>query len=157
MTASDSDDDDRPWERPGAVRRDCEPHRGPLLLGLAWATVGASAVAFGLVVMAVMPPSYSGLVWLVLLAAAGGIVTLRPPLAFVARVLARRDIEKMRTGLMDPAGEHAAQLARSVALLGLALGLLVAAAAVATFALESGFWAVAVGGALLFEFAAVRT
>ena len=28
-------DDDRPWERPGAVRRDCEPHRGEMLL-LLW-------------------------------------------------------------------------------------------------------------------------
>jgi hypothetical protein len=30
------DDDDRPWERPGAVRRDYEPHRGSLLESLAW-------------------------------------------------------------------------------------------------------------------------
>ena len=31
MTAATANDD-RPWERPGAVRRDCEPHRGRLLL-----------------------------------------------------------------------------------------------------------------------------
>jgi hypothetical protein len=39
MTADDHDDDERPWEEPGAVRRDCEPHRSGLLVGLGAACV----------------------------------------------------------------------------------------------------------------------
>jgi hypothetical protein len=35
--------DDRPWDRPGAVRRDCEPHRGPALRLLGGAGVGLVA------------------------------------------------------------------------------------------------------------------
>ena len=31
----DARDDDRPWEWPGAVRRDCEPRRGDFLMTLA--------------------------------------------------------------------------------------------------------------------------
>ena len=33
MTEDAPELDDRPWERPGAVRRDREPHRGELLKG----------------------------------------------------------------------------------------------------------------------------
>jgi len=41
--------DDRPWERPGAVRRDCQPHRAPLLLALADASLllGALSLCLG--------------------------------------------------------------------------------------------------------------
>ncbi len=147
-------DADRPWERPGVVRRDCEPHRGPLLQGLAWASLGGSAVALGLVVGAF---SNSHLVRLVLLAAAGAVVTVTPVLALVARILSGRDIARMRAGLMDPGGEAPAQLARFVSLLGMALGLMAGVAAMGTFGLDFSFWAVAVGSALLFAYVAART
>jgi len=91
MAAGDPDDD-RPWERLGAVRRDREPHRGGLLQSLALAGLFGSAVAFGLVFVAL---SWSGVVQLVLLAAAGVLVSVKPPLAIVTRIMAGRDIEKM--------------------------------------------------------------
>jgi hypothetical protein len=58
---------------------------------------------------------------------------------------------------MDPAGERPAEVARIVSLFGLALGLLVAVAVVGMFGLGFGFFAVAIGSALLFLFAAART
>jgi hypothetical protein len=42
-----------PWEQPGAVRRDCEPHRGQLVLKLADAglLLGALALCVGFVAL----------------------------------------------------------------------------------------------------------
>ena len=46
--------DDRPWERPGAVRRDCQPHRAPLLLALADASLllGTLSLCLGFAALA---------------------------------------------------------------------------------------------------------
>jgi hypothetical protein len=72
-----------PWQLPGAVRRDCEPHRGELLrrldlvaVLLAWA--GALLIVPSLLALALV--------------------------AFI-RFLARHDLALMRRGLLDPAGE----------------------------------------------------
>ncbi len=72
-----------PWELPGAVRRDCKPHRGELLrrldllaVLLAWA--GALLIVPSLLALA---------------------------LVAVICVMARHDPALMRLGLMDPAGE----------------------------------------------------
>jgi hypothetical protein len=72
-----------PWELSGAVRRDCEPHRGELLgrlsLVTSWlAAAGALLVIPGLLALA---------------------------LAVAVRVMARHDLALMRLGGMDPAGE----------------------------------------------------
>ena len=78
------DNDERPWERPGAVRRDCEPHRGTLLMFLGVMGVlvsGLGIVVFGLAVIGMLL----------------GMMTYR---------LARRDLAKVRAGLMDPAGRR---------------------------------------------------
>jgi hypothetical protein len=92
---------ERPWERPGAVRRDWEPHRGRLILA-----VGGIAEFCGM-------------------AACLGAVTA--PLAIAAGVttwlLARRDLALMRQGLMDPAGRRSTELGRAIGLSGAALGL----------------------------------
>src|SRR5262249_10530030 len=50
MSASPDDADPRPWERPGAVRRDCEPDRGQTLLLL-----GCSALVLGVVGLCILP------------------------------------------------------------------------------------------------------
>ncbi len=76
-----------PWELPGAVRRDCEPHRGDLLLRLSMLTLCLAA--------AVIPAL---LAW---------------PLGVAVWVMARHDLALMRLGGMDPAGQadtRAAQL-----------------------------------------------
>jgi hypothetical protein len=81
---------ERPWEhshrRP--VRRDCEPHRGQIVLVL------------GIISLVVTPGSVCcyGIPSLIGLA-----------LAIPAWVLGRRDLEKMRQGLMDPEGQGITQ------------------------------------------------
>jgi hypothetical protein len=93
------DDDDRPWEQPGAVRRDCEPHRGDVLL------------SFGRVSLVV------GLLGFVL-----GLTTLVAlPLGVVIDVLAWRDLRRIRAGEMDPRGEGTVRRAQRVAEWAIAL------------------------------------
>ncbi len=81
----DEPEDARPWEAPGAVRRDCEPHRGTFLLALA---IVSSAVAV-----------------LSLITVAPALLSL--PLGAWVRAGARRDLGQMRAGFMDPAGVRA--------------------------------------------------
>jgi hypothetical protein len=74
--------DETPWETPDAVRHDREAHRGRLLslLGTVGFCCGVMAVCF--------PPA--------------GVVGLL--LGLWVRGAARRDLEQMRTGTMDPDG-----------------------------------------------------
>src|SRR6516165_2275482 len=108
------DNDDRPWERPGAVRRDCEPHRAGLLQALG--NVGLVFSAAGLVAalcLCALP-----LVAVVILLPCS---LLGVPCGLTARALARRDLLMMRAGLMDRAGIGRTERALSAARLGLAL------------------------------------
>jgi hypothetical protein len=81
----EAEEDERPWERPGAVRRDCEPDRGTTLLWLGRLSL-----------------------WLLVLGVLLGAAVLVPvfPLAIAVLVMASRDRAKMRAGTMDPAGER---------------------------------------------------
>lgn len=94
-------DDPRPWEQPGVVRRDCVPHRGPLLWWLATASVacGITAPVFGVTGLA---------------GAALGLTCL---------LLGRRDLTAMRGGCLDPAGHGQIKRAMSRAEAGIALSL----------------------------------
>src|SRR5207247_1952487 len=80
--------DDRPWDRPGSVRRDCEPHRGPFLN-----LVGTVSLLCGICSLCTLLPGLIGL-----------------PLGLATWVMARNDFRKMEAGLMamDPAkkAEH---------------------------------------------------
>jgi hypothetical protein len=76
---------DRPWEAPGAVRRDGEPHRGPFLRVL---SQFARYIAFFSV------PACSVIVLALAALALGATVYL----------LARRDLLLMEQHLMDPEG-----------------------------------------------------
>src|SRR5579872_5154203 len=84
----------RPWELPGAVRRDCEPHRGELFRRLSLVTS--------------------------LLAGAGVLFFVPALLALAVAVavwgMARHDLALMRLGLMDPAGEDDTRYARGEAM-----------------------------------------
>ena len=86
-------EDDRPWEAPGAVRRDCVPHRAGILLPL-----GVAACVLGLL---------------------SGFFLLTAPIAIslgaIVRSLSRRDLASIRAGLMDPA---AAPNLRTASVLG---------------------------------------
>jgi hypothetical protein len=91
----------RPWERPGAVRRDCETHRGTWLLALADADLLVGALSLAL----------------------GFLAPLGLDLGVTAWALASHDLGRMRAGLMDPAGWEAAARARTRAGAGVALSL----------------------------------
>ena len=71
-----------PWDQPGAVRRDCQPHRPELLLRL-------GSVAFLLALLS--PLAVPGV-----LAAALGVAV---------HELGKRDLARMRQGRLDPAGD----------------------------------------------------
>jgi hypothetical protein len=120
-----------------------------LLQLLAWASLGGASVQFALslltVILGVQP--FVGFLLGVLSVA---ILTLAVLLGLVTRIIARRDVRKMRAGVMDPAGEGPARIARFVSLLGLAVGLLAAVMLLGEFGSGFGFFAVSVGVALLF-------
>ncbi len=103
---SDAGEDEAPWERPGGVRRDRERHRGRMLALL-------GTLSFGLGIIALL----------------SGVLAI-PGLAFglYVRTSARRDLTKMKTGEMDPAGEPPTRAAALDAAVGIAfsgIGLLV--------------------------------
>jgi hypothetical protein len=77
-----ADEAHRPWERRGAVRRDCVPHRGNVLRLL-----GGVALACG------------GLAWCLAVPALIGL-----PLGIAVWVIGQRDFDRMRAGTMDPQG-----------------------------------------------------
>jgi hypothetical protein len=86
----------RPWEEPGATRRDVAPHRGEFLRLLATISLGFSVAGVLLAVPAVV-----------------GV-----PLAFVVSRMASRDLDRMGGGRLDPRGRadtHAAQVRACVA------------------------------------------
>jgi hypothetical protein len=92
-------DDDRPWGRPGAVRRDVEPHRGNVLRLL-----GVVALVCGFLSPVLVVPGVVGL-----------------PLAVAVLVVSSRDLARMRRGLLDPAGRAETERAGGLALEGLFL------------------------------------
>ena len=92
-------EDECPWDHPEGIRRDAEPHRGPLLSGLARASL-----VCGIASLFLFLPSGLGL--------AVGI----PALA-----MCRRDLRRMLAGEMDPQGYGPTRSAHELALAGVAL------------------------------------
>jgi hypothetical protein len=84
------DADPRPWDQPGAVRRDVAPHRGNVLVLLAEVALAVGASSFCLV--------WTGPVAVVL--------------GWVVHGLARRDLGKRWAGAVDPRGRAQALRAR---------------------------------------------
>jgi hypothetical protein len=82
-----ADLDDRPWEKPGAIRRDWAPHRGRFLSRLAAfsSNLGVFALPFTFIVVLCIPTA---------LAAIG--------LGGVAWALARRDLRAMGANRSTP-------------------------------------------------------
>jgi hypothetical protein len=81
-TTGPDPDEPRPWEQPGAVRKDVAPHRGQLLRALA--NVSLTCGVAGLVL--------------------GVPAVLALPLGITTCVLANRDLERMGSGRLDPRG-----------------------------------------------------
>jgi hypothetical protein len=97
----DEEADDRPWERPGAFRLDCEPHRGGLLCWL-----GLGSYLLGFLSLFLLLPSLGGL-----------------PLGVAVWRTARRDLARMGAGLMDARGQADTEKAKSHATIGVELNL----------------------------------
>ena len=91
-------DDPRPWQEPGAVRRDCEPHRGEMLRGL-----GILSVVMPFTALLVSP----------LIGFIAGVA-----LGLTVWVLAGRDLARMDAGQMDPDGRRLTRSARRLGLAG---------------------------------------
>jgi hypothetical protein len=126
-------DETRPWEQPGAGRRDYEPHRGRLLLALGGTALAGGGLAAGLTFTAEAfvgfseSPLFHGRApglwflagvacWLALVATAAGVP---------AWLMAREEVGRMRQGCVDPAGLRAAGRAASWSRVGVALGVAV--------------------------------
>jgi hypothetical protein len=94
-------EDDRPWEQPGAVRRDIEPHRGELIrvLGDASLLLGALSLCLGF------------------------LAPLGLGLGLAAWVLSSYDLRRMRARLLDTDGLAATAYGRRRSRAGVALSL----------------------------------
>jgi hypothetical protein len=90
----------QPWEEPGAVRRDCKPHRAHLLLWL-----GSASFLLGLLSCLLLP----ALVAVVL--------------GFIVSAMGSRDLALMADGSMDPAGDADTRRALRWGFVGTALAL----------------------------------
>jgi hypothetical protein len=105
----DEDGTVRPWEVPGNVRRDRVPHRGLLLTVFGGAALFCGFAAFFLMVPALISglaaaPMFSGFAVLYLMVPA----LIAMPLGIAVARMARRDLDRMRSGAMDPDGRRQA-------------------------------------------------
>jgi predicted Zn finger-like uncharacterized protein len=103
----------RPWERRGRrprVRRDCEPHRGSLIL-----TLGIVSIPLALVAASCSCCSYG-------IGGIAGVIGLA--LAIPAWVMGHRDLAKMQAGTMDPEGQGSTQGGMICGIIGTALNAL---------------------------------
>ena len=92
-------DDPQPWEEPGAVRRDCEPHRAHLLLRL-----GSVGFLLGLLSPLAVPAVF----------AVG--------LGAAVNAMGRRDLARMAAGTMVPSGAADTRVALRWGDVAMALG-----------------------------------
>jgi hypothetical protein len=112
-----------PWERPGAVRRDYEDHRGPLLLVLGvYSTLcgyGGLLIHLTVLIGGLDPSCPVGLHVVALFLATPVLIGL--PCGLLAYGLARGDLARIRSGFIDPSGERATARASSFSTLGVVL------------------------------------
>jgi hypothetical protein len=94
----------QPWEQPGAVRRDCEPHRGHLLL-----TIGFAVLICWLLSLLLIPAVF-------------GVI-----LATLGWWMAVIDLGKMEKGLLHPDGKEATERACDMCRRGFMLNSLIVA------------------------------
>jgi hypothetical protein len=122
VTDTPDDDDDRPWELPGAVRRDAERHRGPFLYRL-----GVASVVAGFLVPFVVLPITSANVPYCRDVVCLTMLCLTCPgllLGIGTSVVSRADLGKMQAGTMDPSGKALTEEVKRWGLSGLLFNLL---------------------------------
>jgi hypothetical protein len=99
-------DDDRPWEQPGALRRDVAPHRAHWFRLLRWCNLVALAVGVGSIPLGFAPLQVAGLAGIAVSWALPLLVgVLALAVGLPTWVLAAHDLARMRAGAMDPASE----------------------------------------------------
>ena len=96
----------RGFRRSAPLRRDAEPHRGPLLSSLGNITLAAGGFTLCLV---------------------GAPLLITAPLGAATLLMATKDLKKMRTGEMEPEGRGQTESARTSAIIGIVLSVLFAA------------------------------
>jgi hypothetical protein len=94
MDERPEEEDERPWEQPGGVRRDCLPHRVELLQLLENIAKSCCLLSACLFVSALISLTVGIAVW----------------------VMASQDLARMRAGMMDPEGEKATVNVRETAI-----------------------------------------
>jgi hypothetical protein len=110
------DDEERPWEGPGtAVRRDCEPHRGGLILSLGIASIVAPPLGICC--------SFLGVIF----------TGLGLGLGISAWVMGSRDLKKINSKIMDPEGLSTTQAGWICGIIGTILSALGTVAAILLF------------------------
>ncbi len=109
--------DNRPWEQPGAVRRDWEPHRAGLLNGFIIPPFLSVAFSLLLPVFCYFPADWM-VVFVSFVVSCLGVAGAAAVLA-----VARHDLAKMRANLMDTQGERGTKTAAKIAQVCLALHL----------------------------------
>src|SRR5262249_2208650 len=107
------EDDDRPWEQPGQIRRDAVSHRGHLvltlgILGVVLSVLGIPALFCGFC----CPPV--GIV--------GSLISL--PFTITAWAMGQSDLQKMRKNMRDPRGQGMTGAGWICGLVGTILGAL---------------------------------
>lgn len=102
MNPEIDESDVRPWAKPGAVRRDCEPHRGKLIV-----FAGRLSITMGL----------TGCCMPLLLLPAWGLLLF-------ALVVSRQDLPLIERGLMDRDGETMTRHGGRAALVGMLVSLI---------------------------------
>ena len=110
-----------PWELPGNFRLDAKDHRGPLLRRIANAGFVCAVASF-------YPVGFFSLIcivetWVNLLAAAILLGLAGSLLGLTAWVIARGDLEEMRTGLTNPEGQEETKFGRDRGVLSFLLGI----------------------------------
>jgi hypothetical protein len=91
--------DERPWEQTGVLRRDCEPHRGTLLLAL-----GGVSILIGLIALFVVLPAFPGMF-----------------IAVAICAIARNDLTEMRAGTRDSSGKEDTEHSLGLAVAGMVM------------------------------------
>ncbi|HEX5272602.1 MAG TPA: hypothetical protein VFW33_19025 [Gemmataceae bacterium] len=111
-------DDDRPWEQPGAIRRDWEPHRAGLLNGLIIPPFLSVALSLFLPLVSCVPAG-GVIVFVCFVISLFGVAG-----AAAVWVAARHDLAKMDANLMDTQGRRGTRTAADIARVCLILHLL---------------------------------
>jgi hypothetical protein len=100
-------EDDRPWEsKGGPLRRDCEPHRGPLILVLGRASLCLAIP--GLLGVAFYPLSLASI--------------LGAGIGLTVWIMSKDDLEQMESKIMDPEGRRNTEAGQKCAKAAMVLG-----------------------------------